>query len=310
MGFESVKYTLAAIWRNGRYLYWWKNRFIELILSKILFRSNDGTYILNEDWNNLIILDACRYDIFEEEIKRRNLKGKLEHRISRGTDTPTFLIENFGDGKFNDIVYVTANPFVNKFLKDKFYKIIPVWDKGWSDQYRTVLPSTVYEYTLKALAKYPDKRLIIHFMQPHHPFIALGDIGDEGFRSHIVSTQTGERTSRDVTVWDLLERGKISKEKVWWGYKKNLKLVMPYVEKLINILPGRTVVTSDHGNAIGEYIHSLIPLRVYGHPSGVRIEPLVKVPWFIVESKDKDRYNIEKELIAIGIKKLKQDKKI
>ena len=223
----DIRYYISTLKRYGRYKYFWEYQIIDKILRRILFRSNDGIYIMNEDWDYLIILDSCRYDAFEEEVRhRKKVKGRLEYKVSRGTDTPSFLLENFKNGKYNDIVYVTANPFVNILLNGKFYKIIPVWNEGWSEEYNTVLPSTVYEYTLKALKRYPNKRLIIHFMQPHYPFLTLREIKDEGFRSLIIRSKTGKRIAQDKTVYHFLATGKVSKEKVLQAYKENLKIVM------------------------------------------------------------------------------------
>jgi len=77
---------------------------------------------------------------------------------------------------------------------------------------------------------------------------------------------------------------------------------MPYVKKLVDILPGRTVVTADHGEAFGEKIHPLIPIRVYGYPSEIRIPTLVKVPWLIIspeEKEPKDPKDLRKELAKV-----------
>jgi hypothetical protein len=41
---------------------------------------------------------------------------------------------------------------------------------------------------------------------------------------------------------------------------------------------GKTVVTSDHGNYVGERA-SPIPIQEYGHPRGLYDDPVVRVPW-------------------------------
>ncbi|MFW6130788.1 MAG: hypothetical protein ACOC56_06340 [Atribacterota bacterium] len=42
---------------------------------------NYGDYFLEEEWDNLIILDACRYDTFK---KYNDISEDLEFRYSRG----------------------------------------------------------------------------------------------------------------------------------------------------------------------------------------------------------------------------------
>jgi hypothetical protein len=50
-----------------------------------------GIDIFEEDWDNLIILDACRYDALRAVLPEYDLDGALESRISRGSATPEFL---------------------------------------------------------------------------------------------------------------------------------------------------------------------------------------------------------------------------
>lgn len=301
---NKLKHYISVLEKNWKDRIWLKYMVIWKILSPILFRKNNGTYILEEDWDNLIILDACRYDIFLKELKNYDIKGELQYRISRGSWTVSFLLENFSNGKLDNIVYVTANPYVNIYLKEKVYKIIPVWDFGWDKELKTVPPECVYEATLKAKLKYPEKRLIIHFIQPHEPFISLrieikNDTGISGLR---YTALTG-KTKVDKSIWELVERRKVDKNEAIQGYIKNLKWVMPYVVRLCKVLPGKTVITSDHGEAFGEKIHPLIPIRVYGHLGNVMIEPLVKVPWFICkENGSLDK--VERELIRLKAKNL------
>ena len=63
--------------------------------------------------------------------------------------------------------------------------------------------------------------------------------------------------------------------------KENLKLVMKEVKKLFDELHGKVVITSDHGNHLGEY-------RVFGHMKGLRTKQLVKVPWLVVKDEEKE----------------------
>jgi len=79
---------------------------------------------------------------------------------------------------------------------------------------------------------------------------------------------------------------------------------------LVNVLPGRTVITIDHGEAFGEYIHPKISIKIYGHPQRTRIECLIKVPFFIVDATEKDKYNLEEKWIKTKIRSLKIEGKI
>ncbi|HEV2139101.1 MAG TPA: hypothetical protein VGR53_09695 [Nitrososphaerales archaeon] len=239
--------------------------------------------MLRERWDNLIILDACRYDTFNRQFQAGGLKGRLESRISRGSETKEFLYENFGQSpRAKDLVYVTASPWVTKNFKDKFHAIVPVWRDGWNDENHTVLPEEMYRQAIQANETYPDKRLIVHFVQPHRPFIGFAKVDwwrgrAPPFRFRMVwgSVAEGGRSLLEV----------MDNETMMRFYERNLKLVLPFVQRLMDSLKGVTVVSADHGEAFGEWLHPLIPIRVYGHPGHTRIPSLTRVPWLIVESE-------------------------
>lgn len=82
----------AALWAWTRY-----NRGI---------RRRRGIDVPNADWDNLVVLDACRYDLFEE---LHTFPGDLKSVISRGSNTVKWLQTDFKKEQYSDIVYVTAN---------------------------------------------------------------------------------------------------------------------------------------------------------------------------------------------------------
>lgn len=252
--------------------------FLRNVLFPILFRRNDGIYIMSERWDNLVILDACRYDVFEQVAKERGIDGTLEKKVSRGTNTGIFLKENFSRGKHSDIVYVSGNPFVSYFVKNRFFKIIPVWREGWSREFGTVLPETVYEYALDAIERYPNKRFIVHFMQPHEPYIQMG-VGPQAQR-------TVRRRAPNIYAngW-YRYLPQLDRNYLFAQYKRNLELAIPYVLRLTDELQGRTIVTSDHGEALGETVNRMIRVRIFGHCPGARISALTDVPWLQLEGR-------------------------
>jgi len=221
-------------------------------------QGNKGINISNEDWDNLIILDACRFDIFEQI---STIPGNLNRKVSKGSATMEFVQKNFTD-KHHDIVYVTANPTVDKHLQtDQFHAIVRAWDTHWNEKKGTVLPSDMAEVTLDTYKKYPNKRIISHFIQPHQPFI--GEIGDKIYQSsEFGSTLRGHRDTAlgDSPDWSRYGKnvytglfdGKIDPELIWRGYKENLELTLPYVEKLCRQMDGLSVVSSDHGNIFSQ----------------------------------------------------------
>ena len=42
------------------------------------------------------------------------------------------------------------------------------------------------------------------------------------------------------------------------------------------------MITADHGELFGEWVGPL-PAPIYGHTPQLRAEPLIKIPWFVVD---------------------------
>jgi len=250
-----------------------------------LWMKHRATFVMKKDWDNLIILDGCRYDMFK---KINSIPGRLEFIYSRGSSTGHFLIENFKGKSLLDTVYITANPMVNYFVEDCFYEITPVWKDGWHESYNTVMPQTMVDYALKANKRVPDKRLIIHFMQPHYPFIDEETRRIVGEHDGILSRGLffGKETKHRQKVWTLLQTGRTNRKTVWEAYEKNLAIVLEHVKKLLAELKGKTVISSDHANLFGEWLFP-IPLKEYGHPGGIYKKSLIKVPWLIIEAQER-----------------------
>jgi len=242
--------------------------------------SSGGTHVVKEDWDNLLILDACRYDMFEEQ---NFIAGDLERRRSLGSESWEFLDENFVGGEFHDTVYITANPHTTKLPDGTFHAVINLLDDGWDPEQRTVLPETVVTATRRAAERFPEKRLIVHFMQPHFPFI--GDSGRRLDHGGIEGSATENGDSKRH-VWGALRHGRISKTDVRKAYCENLDVVLPHVDALLDSLSGKSIITSDHGNLLGERIGPL-PVRGYGHPRGLDTPALRTVPWLVVDGSDR-----------------------
>lgn len=144
--------------------------------------------IMEGDWKNLIILDACRYDFFKE-VYNEYLTGELEKRLSRGSCTTEWLCRIFKNQL--NAVYFSTNPFINgknmplektvgKDARTKninlnwnptkhFEEVIDVWESRWNEEKGTVLPSDLVDAVLNS--SYRKDRKIVHFVQPHQPYL-------------------------------------------------------------------------------------------------------------------------------------------
>lgn len=147
---------------------------------------NQKTLILNGDWDYLFILDACRFDFFEE-IYKDHLKGKLQRVKSSGSMTNEWALKTFKDTILDDVVYISGHPAFNSKTKvggiearKYFHKVIDVWDWGWDENLETTPPEVMLEGLNEAEKKYPKKKKILHFMQPHAPYLDVSTNSKRG----------------------------------------------------------------------------------------------------------------------------------
>ncbi len=256
-----------------------------------------GIDIFEEDWDNLVVLDACRYDEFASRV---DLPGRLETRTSRASTTHQFIRGNFSGRSLGDVVYVSANGWFAS-LKDEIgaevHEFIHVERDAVNEL--TSRPETVTETALDAAEEYPNKRLIVHYMQPHQPYLG----------------PTGKQFDHDGSLYQTIDKNDVSRGEVLRAYRENLDLVAEEVERLMDELRGKNVVTADHGELLGERTEP-IPIRYYGHPDGVYVDELVTVPWLVhqngerkeVVSEDgaaRDAYDsdaVDEQLRSLGYK--------
>ena len=261
--------------------------YIPIEPNNLFFRlqNGNGTHVMDEEWDTLIILDACRYDMFAERVP---FDGSLESRISLGSTSEEFLKQNFAESTFHDTVYVNANVYFSKLGLDQdetFHAVIDLLD-DWDDELEIAHPETVTEAAKRAHEQYPNKRVIVHYMQPHLPFI-----GERGLE---IRERLGIRNG-----WIPFRQGdtSVSVGELWEGYNENLDIAFEYVEELLSKIEGRVVLSADHGNMVGERQGPIPTKRMFGHPWGVYSEELVKVPWFVI---DDDRRTITEEPPVAG----------
>lgn len=127
----------------------------------------DGVRIMDEEWDVLIILDACRYDLFES-VAASSLPGTSQSRRSQGSSTPEFLRGNFEGEEYHDAVYVTANPQVNVRIDSEeiFHEVISVWETDWDSGIGTVRPGPMADRVIDAIRSIPTSVSSPTFFSP------------------------------------------------------------------------------------------------------------------------------------------------
>jgi len=273
----------------------------------IVNKIGDGIDVMNEDWDNLIILDACRYDYFAAQ---NWLDGELQAATSKGKRSWEFMEKNFVGYEFHDTVYVTANPHVTKLNKDLFHSVEVLLDR-WNDDIGTVQPEEVVSAAIEAHETYPNKKLIIHFMQPHRPYI--GPTAEE-LRER-VELVGFDNSSEGVQIWGAVKQGDVSISEVRKAYSESLDIVLQHVETLLQEVDGKSIITSDHGEMLGERIFPFTN-RLWGHTEGINTVPLRNVPWYTINTEQRrnicsdppvtspelDKNTVQDQLRALGYK--------
>ena len=255
-----------AYWKQGAEYY--------LLGAHARLQSDEGIDVMEADWDTFILLDACRYDTMCEV--RPDDWPEVQRATSKAGNTYDFYHANFDDGPYRDTVVVTANPRTTQVRADSFHRIVNLIDSHWNDEYGTVMPDVMAEATIDAHERFPDKRILSHWMQPHYPFI--------GADGEIATYAVDEES-----IWHDMHRNVVDPDEAYEAYRETLAETLPHVEEVVESVDGKVVVSSDHGNAFGERPW-WYPFPVYGHPRNARLPETVTVPW--VEFDDGERRTI------------------
>lgn len=272
--------------------------------------------VMDQDWDNLIIFDACRFDYFK---KQNHIDGALEKVLSGGGESWEFMNYNFVGRDLHDTVYITANPHVDRIPDGTFYNIENTLYR-WDSEIEVVHPKEVASAAVEAYHSHPNKRFIIHFMQPHTPW--LGPTAErirenydvKGNNPHHGKKKLGHEPSDprtgDIGWFSLVRQGEITYQTMNQAYSETLDIVLEYTEDLIEEIPGRSVITADHGEMLGERI---LGKRLWGHYHNLWTRHLRYVPWLEIESHERrdiveeeplDRERIDEDVVESRLQAL------
>lgn len=275
--------------------------------------------LFGEDWNTLIILDACRYDFFEK-VYRDYIDGKLEKRISPASHTVEWLEKSFPH-KY-DVTYISANPFINSFgiplnklsrsktswkATDHILKIIDVWQFGWDESLNTVHPNTV---NAAYFANRSNKKTIVHYLQPHTPYLSHDSSRDlvNFNRRRLTIENKGEYTNQTLYKYlrGLLARNlhaMLGTESYWrirktlnlppwnilewfWRRGQSEEILFYYEDNLKQVLDSvRQLIANISGKIIvtSDHGEAFGEQGIWGHEPKLQVPVLREVPWLKIE---------------------------
>lgn len=261
-----------------------------------------GTNVYERDWDVLIILDACRTDTLREVADEYDFIENVDEMWSIGSHSAEWIAQTFTEAHRPEVEktrYITGNAHASRILEqrmtppmnnippldfsrwrilgtDAFDAVEMVWEDHHDQTYRVALPDVMTDFAINAGREQKCDRLMVHYMQPHLPYI--GRAVSEG----------REPTDLEVNGYEKLESGEADRDEVYNLYKDTLRFVLDEVEVLLENLDAEKVaITADHGEAFGE-------MQAYGHPEGFPHPIVKKVPW--IETSAQDDHTREPDL--------------
>lgn len=262
------------------------------------FWSVDGEYIYENDWDLLIVLDACRVDALSQVADEYSfLSPEIPTVTSLAPNSALWLERNFIPRFREEIAgttYVSGNGHTETFVDgdspiraEEFERLERVYDYAFDETAGTVRPSEMTDAAVRTVRGGEQDRAIVHYMQPHTPYRSLDTDAIGGVQ---------ERQFRE-TVWDLIAAGEITNQEAWEAYLDTLRWGLDSVELLLKSVDAeRVIITADHGECFGEW-------GAYGHSAHGTFDVLRTVPWVECTATNESGYkpNGEEEAETVSV---------
>ena len=227
----------------------------------------------------LIVLDDARYDVFKH-VYSKYLRGSLYKSIVPPPHTYGWLPKAFSIPEFNHIrVFyaslgvVTHDIRIKDFVpRDRDVEVY-VMKPSKFKEVGAVLPSEVNDAVKRVGLCGRD---IVWYVQPHFPWVCDLELSLMLIRDVLIHDYVPPDTVRRA-----LKKYGISRERVLRAYYCNMEVALRGVKELLDYVSttrlkyDRIVVTSDHGELLGEY--GLYLHQEYDLPQ------LTIVPWLEVK---------------------------
>lgn len=286
-----------------------------------------GRHVYDHDWDALIVLDACRVDALQEVAPEFDFIEEVGAVPSVGSTSKEWIANTFTEEyeeAIRNTACITANSWVDTVLtddadwgfwtatkgsfleshdifadlmardvarQDDFLRFESIGHLESRESFNITPAEDVTNYAISVGRDSNFDRMVVHYMQPHAPFIAN-------------ASEDGEVEQWEERPFKALRNGE-SHDKVWNGYLDNLRYVLENVGTLLeNLNAEDVIITADHGELFGEF-------GLYEHIGGVLHPNLRKVPWVRTTATDRKTHepnladtdsdsSVEKRLADLG----------
>jgi len=229
--------------------------------------------IENNQWDVMIVLDACRYDEFVECIKKSDIIGNYMKVDSQALHTAMWYEKNWK--MENDVNLISGHGILWLEEFSIFKRFKNPYGFFNNERKKWIYPGFNFSKLLEYQIKYPGMKTLVHIIPPHLPF--LGKMGHEFMKElDVINPHTTEGHGNMNAYNRITQYGRIH----GWDrprkcYMENILFAIIWIEKFIDRMKGQVIITADHGELLGEG-------GIYGHDNS-HGDILRSVPWFEVK---------------------------
>lgn len=209
--------------------------------------------LVEVDWDVVCVLDACRWDAFETMV------GMAEPVKAPSRNTPLWTKNIWCDPEidWSDVTYVTGNAHVTEarnfsegpndgVIENHVGEYIEAFkdDEVWDGVTGSSLPDSL---TGKALGYEPP--LVVHYVQPHTPFIGNVSFSVNGTFDQL-PLDSYDDPGGILEEYSMVDMGLVSPNFIRLAYLENLREVWACTRPLLENFE-KVLFTADHGEILG-----------------------------------------------------------
>jgi len=243
------------------------------------------------DWDVLVLLDACRYDVLSD----LTTNAVIQKTSSPASATPEFLTKAQNTGVFDGSVYLSGNPQSAKHSPGDV-EHVSVFDGAWDDELETVPPGPLYQTAMEYVGG--NKQVVVHTLQPHYPHIC--QIGNQicAVPGGLHPKYFQDERLRDQKLQAILSNGYIEMRRAQKSYERCVRFAWKRASEFAVKAASegnRVVISADHAELFGE-------LGFVEHPVGLSLKSVTEVPWVVFEppSETNSPEDVTDRLAALG----------